>query len=232
MDFTKILSINVNTVVGKLILINIVVYIVLAVTGVVFFILYELYTDAFFSLFFLIKPGSGYSILYIIHFVFDIPILLVGLDILLYGYWWELLTSMFIHANILHLGFNMFALKVLGEPLEKLVGKLRLLVVFLLSGIVGNVLTVLTNPTTISLGASGGIFGIAATISFIEYKLFKYTRSLKWLLLVFLISSLPLAGGVPNIIAHFGGLVTGATLGLIYASKLRETYGNIEDYYY
>lgn len=226
------LSINVTTVISKLILINIIIYIILAVMGIVFFTLYGLYADALFSLFFLIKPGSSYNILYVVHFVFGIPILLVGLDILLYGYWWELITSMFIHANILHLGFNMFALKVLGEPLEKLVGRLRLLTVFLLSGIVGNILTVLTNPTTISLGASGGIFGIAAAISFIEYKLFKYTRSLKWLLLVFLISSLPLAGGLPNIIAHFGGLVTGAILGSIYASRLRGAYESVGEYCY
>ena len=231
MDFIKTIGIDTKTIIGKLILVNIIVYVILALAGVVFFSMYGLYGDALASLFFLILPGKQYNILYVVHFIFGIPILLIGTDVLIHGFWWELITSMFLHANIVHIGFNMFALKILGDPLEKLIGGRRVLLTFLLSGIVGNILTVFSDPHVISLGASGGVFGVAAAISFIEYRVFGYTRSLKWLLMVFIISSLPLAGGLPNIIAHFGGLATGALLGLIYADRLQRRYKIIEVYY-
>ena len=74
---------------------------------------------------------------------------------------WRIFTSMFLHADFMHLFFNMFALFIFGNALERRIGSGLLLLIYLVSGVVGGMgFMVLTGPDTAALGASGAIFGV------------------------------------------------------------------------
>lgn len=77
------------------------------------------------------------------------------------GQYWRLLTPMLLHASILHIGFNMYALFVIGPGLERQYGHVRFLALYLISGFAGNVLSMIMSPAA-SLGASTAIFGLLA----------------------------------------------------------------------
>jgi rhomboid protease GluP len=75
------------------------------------------------------------------------------------GQVWRLFTPIFLHASLLHVGFNLYALYVLGPGLERFYGHKRFLALFILSGFAGNVMSFLFS-TAPSLGASTAIFGL------------------------------------------------------------------------
>ncbi len=90
------------------------------------------------------------------------PISILGMKInplILRGQFWRLITPVFLHGSILHLGFNMYALNVLGPELERHYGHWRFLALYFLAGFVGNVASFMfsSNP---SLGSSTAIFGL------------------------------------------------------------------------
>ncbi len=86
------------------------------------------------------------------------------------GQWWRLLSSAFVHIGILHLGLNMWALWLLGNIAERMFGNWTFLLIYLLSGIGGSLLSLVWHPDIISAGASGAIFGIAgALIAFLYF---------------------------------------------------------------
>jgi membrane associated rhomboid family serine protease len=75
--------------------------------------------------------------------------------------YWRLLTSMFLHAGIFHLLFNMWALWVVGSFLERVMGTLRFVLLYFVSGLAGSVLVLIAGPEMIpTVGASGAIFGV------------------------------------------------------------------------
>ncbi|MEM5874982.1 MAG: rhomboid family intramembrane serine protease [Candidatus Aenigmatarchaeota archaeon] len=80
---------------------------------------------------------------------------------------WTLITSIFLHANFAHLFYNMLALFFFGMYLESLIGRKNYIKVFLISGIFGNILFLLTtpNPEIPAVGASGAIYGIIGALS-------------------------------------------------------------------
>jgi len=81
------------------------------------------------------------------------------------GAWWQLLTSAFTHASMLHIGFNMFALWVLGPQLERVLGRTRFLALYLLSGLAGSVAVYwLSDPSSTTIGASGAVFGLMGAL--------------------------------------------------------------------
>ncbi len=87
--------------------------------------------------------------------------------VLHYGWWWQPFTAMFVHVGgILHIGFNMYFLLVMGgRQLEGIIGPKRLVLVYLVSGLAGNLLTLLMSPPmVVSAGASGALFGIAGAL--------------------------------------------------------------------
>jgi membrane associated rhomboid family serine protease len=87
------------------------------------------------------------------------------------GDWWQPLTSMFAHVAVLHIGFNMLALWILGPQLEMVLGRLRFTALYLLSGFVGSAAIYLLAPEdSTSLGASGAIFGLMAALLVVAYK--------------------------------------------------------------
>ena len=136
------------------------------------------------------------------------------------GWYWQLFSSLFIHANITHLVGNMLFLLIFGLRVEELFNKVHYLVTYFASGLLGNLLSLLLGPQVISVGASGAIFGL-----FGAYTAYLGTSFGSSVVLAIFYGSymflLNVRSGV-NIIAHFGGLVAGILIGFI-ISKNRKS---------
>lgn len=133
---------------------------------------------------------------------------------------YRLLTAAFLHAGLIHLALNMAALVVLGPPLEELLGRARFLALYLLSALGGSVTAyVLAAPNTLSVGASGAIFGLFGAHYLAARRLGRDAGPVLTMLAVNLVITFAL----PFIDwrAHLGGLVTGAvvTAALVYAPR-------------
>jgi rhomboid protease GluP len=133
------------------------------------------------------------------------------------GEYWRLLTPIFVHASVLHFGFNAYALYILGRDVEAFTGPLRFSLLFLLAGLSGTVCSLVFN-TSPSVGASGAIFGLIGALVVFLYrhrKLFgeRGRRNLQSIVVIALINlALGLQGGIDNW-GHLGGLIGGLALG-------------------
>ena len=86
------------------------------------------------------------------------------------GQYYRMITSMFVHADIIHLLFNMYALFILGPQVEKYYGRLKFTLIYLISGLLGSVFSlVFASSNTFSMGASGAIFGLLGSIAYFTY---------------------------------------------------------------
>lgn len=140
------------------------------------------------------------------------------------GELWRLLTPIFIHAGALHLLVNMYSLYAIGPAVERFFGRARLLVVYLLSGVAGVLLSLVFNPAP-SVGASGAIFGLlgALTAFLLEHrKLFgpaaqAQLRQIGFLLVLNLVISL--TPGI-DVWGHIGGLAAGAACAVLFGPRL------------
>ncbi len=129
---------------------------------------------------------------------------------------WRMLTSVFAHASILHIALNMYTFWIFGTLLEPMLGRVRFLLLFLLSGFAGSVgVLLLASPGTPVLGASGAIFGLLGAFLVIQRRLGGNATQLLILVGINLV-----IGFIPgfNVAwqAHVGGLIAGALIGLIY----------------
>lgn len=88
------------------------------------------------------------------------------------GEWWRLFSSMFLHGGLTHIAFNMYALWVIGNIVEKLFGGFGYLVIYIAAGVLGNMLSLYNHsPYSVGVGASGAVFGIfGALISYAYFK--------------------------------------------------------------
>lgn len=141
------------------------------------------------------------------------------------GQWWRLFTAMFIHFGVVHLVLNMWALWDAGRLVEQLYGRWRFVLLYVASGLLGNLLKlVLHGSDTVSSGASGAIFSLyGALLVFLWRERRNVDPSeFRWLFGgAALFSSLMLGvgffvQGIDNA-AHGGGLLAGALLGLVLA---------------
>src|ERR1035438_5920275 len=80
------------------------------------------------------------------------------------GQWWRLLTCVFLHGGLLHIAFNMWCLWNLGRLAESIYGHWTFAVVYLICGVGSSLASVWWNPSVLSMGASGAIFGIAGAL--------------------------------------------------------------------
>ena len=80
------------------------------------------------------------------------------------GQWWRLLTSMFVHFGIIHIGLNMWCLWNLGRAAEQLMGRVSYVLAYFVSGIFSSIASVYWHPMAASAGASGAIFGMAGVL--------------------------------------------------------------------
>lgn len=141
---------------------------------------------------------------------------------------WRIVTAMFVHIGLIHVGCNMYALYMVGPFAEKMFGNLGMLVVYFAAGVVGGVASLWFNPLVPSAGASGAIFGMFGAIfgllivgrkSLPSDLSRKMLPQMGWILAI----NLFLGFTVPNIdnAAHIGGLLFGIVAGAIGAISLR-----------
>lgn len=125
----------------------------------------------------------------------------------------RIVSSIFIHIGIIHYFMNAWALKLLGEQTEKFYGHIKMFIIFLYSGVIGNLLSIiLMNKNSISAGASGAIFGLMSSILYFALNQRTYmAEALKREILPVIIINTLLGfvlNGI-NIFAHIGGLIGG-----------------------
>ena len=137
------------------------------------------------------------------------------------GEYWQLLTSIFVHVDIIHLTLNMLFLIIFGFRAEELFKTEEYFSVYMLSGLAGSLLTLFFMvPNTLSAGASGAIFGMYG--AGIIYMRKTFGQSIVGALLYsFLFLMLSTGRGV-NVVAHFGGLVAGLVIGYALAKSRRD----------
>ena len=133
------------------------------------------------------------------------------------GDYYRLFTSMFLHIGILHLLCNMYSLYIIGKEVENVFGKVKYLIIYLLSGIAGSVLSLAFNHNTICAGASGAIFGLLGALLYFGYYYRTYlgvtlTRSIIPVIVLNLIIGFT-SSGIDNA-AHIGGLVGGILIAM------------------
>lgn len=145
------------------------------------------------------------------------------------GDWWRTLTCNFLHFGIFHLAMNMYALLFIGLYLEPLIGKRRMFAAYILTGVCSAVSSLYMHPETISIGASGAIFGFYGI--FLAYLCFHHIeRAQRRALLssIGIFVAYNLLKGIGNTAidnaAHVGGLASGFLLGVCYvlADKQRD----------
>ncbi|WLQ38167.1 rhomboid family intramembrane serine protease [Streptomyces castrisilvae] len=130
------------------------------------------------------------------------------------GQWYRLVTSMFLHQEVWHIAFNMLGLWWLGGPLEAVLGRVRYLALYLLSGLAGGALTYwLAAPNQLSLGASGAIFGLLGATVVLMRRLNYDMRPVFMILALNLVITFNPWGGIAWQ-AHVGGLVAGVLIGI------------------
>lgn len=127
------------------------------------------------------------------------------------GEWYRLFSCMFIHASILHLILNMYVLKIVGSQVESYLGKIKYVLVFLISGLVGSLFSAIFTKN-VSVGASGAIFGIFGSLLYFAYHYrLILGNNLKYEILPVIIFNLLIGLFIPgvDISAHIGGLIGG-----------------------
>jgi len=135
-----------------------------------------------------------------------------------YGWYWQLFTSMFVHLNIYHILFNMFWLYILGVQMERMFGGYKVLLVYIATGLVGNIVTLFMLPlNTLSAGASGAIFGIFGFLTLYMGVLGGKVKSM--VLYGFFIFIINIFINV-NIWAHLGGMLLGMIWGYLEGRNL------------
>lgn len=135
------------------------------------------------------------------------------------GQWWRLVTPMFLHLSFEHILLNMVTLYFLGLQIEVLFGHWRFLVLFLVSGIGGNLASFAFDPNALSAGASTAIFGLFGAFLMLgeSFRQNVYIRQMTRTFLLFIGFNLVFGFFTPgvDIAGHIGGLLTGFLMGYI-----------------
>lgn len=141
------------------------------------------------------------------------------------GEFYRLFTGMFLHANMMHIVFNMYALYVIGSQLESFLGKFRYLIVYILGGVAGSVLSIFFS-NGISVGASGAIFGLMGSLLYfgMHYRVYLETVVKSQIIPLILFNLLIgfMSPGIDNW-AHIGGLIGGILSTMAVGIKYKST---------
>lgn len=141
---------------------------------------------------------------------------------------YRLISSIFLHGSIIHLACNLYSLYIIGPQLESFFGKIKYTIIFILSGIIGNLLSMsFLQDGVISSGASGAIFGLLGALLYFGYHYRVYlsgvikSQIIPLIILNLAIGFLP-ESNIDNL-AHIGGLIGGVlvskAVGVKYKSK-------------
>ena len=138
------------------------------------------------------------------------------------GQVWRLITCAFLHGGLIHIFFNMYALKILGPEIEYVYGKIKYLVIYLLSAIAASIFSYIFGPQSVSVGASGAIFGLFGAMLIFGIKHRKqmgkaYMMNILQVIFVNVIIGIS-SSNIDNA-AHFGGLIVGALIALLLGER-------------
>jgi len=168
---------------------------------------------------------------------FTTSLLILGANnrgLVLNGDIFRLISSIFLHGNILHLFVNMYSLWIIGSQVETYLGKFRYLIIYLLSGLMGNLFSIVFLENSLSVGASGAIFGLMGCLLYFGYHYRLYlSNALTNQIIPIIILNLVFGFSVSGIdnASHIGGLIGGylstMIVGLKYKSTKKETINGI-----
>lgn len=131
------------------------------------------------------------------------------------GQYYRLITGIFLHGSIMHLLFNSYALYVIGSQIENYFGRIKYLIIYLFSGLMGALFSMTFGGNVASIGASGAIFGLMGALLYFGYHYRVYLGNvLKTQLIPLIVFNLFLGfilSGVDNF-AHIGGLIGGVLI--------------------
>lgn len=130
---------------------------------------------------------------------------------------YRLVTSGFLHAGLLHVGFNMFLLWLLGRELENEMGSPKFAALYFASLLAGSFGALLLSPNALTVGASGAVFGLMGAAAAILYArgVNPFQTNIGTLIIFNLLFSL--VGGNISLGGHLGGLIGGGIIGLAFA---------------
>lgn len=144
------------------------------------------------------------------------------------GDWWRLFSSMFVHGGLIHLGFNTYALLMVGRMVERVYGHVGYALLYLFAGLTGSAASALIGSVP-SVGASGAIFGVfGALLAFLLRRRalvpMQVLARLRSAVLTFVLFNVAFGFAVPGIdnAAHLGGLAGGFVAGIALAPDLHE----------
>jgi len=139
-------------------------------------------------------------------------------SLILNGEYYRLVTCMFLHGGLLHIGLNMYALYIIGPLIENIFGKKKYLAIYFISGILASIFSLIMSPD-VSIGASGAIFGLLGASLVFAVKM-KDRIGKEFLVNIITVIGINLIIGftIPNvdIFAHVGGLIGGVISALIF----------------
>ncbi len=141
------------------------------------------------------------------------------------GQWWRVVTAGFVHVSLIHIGFNMYLLFILGRLMEPSIGTPRFVVLYFASLLAGSFVSLLIEPNTVGAGASGAIFGVLGATFIIARgrRLDAVAGQIGGLILLNLVFTF--ADGHISIGAHIGGLICGVLCGFLIAAGERGMLG-------
>jgi membrane associated rhomboid family serine protease len=135
--------------------------------------------------------------------------------------YWRLVTSGFLHANIVHIALNMYLLWIVGQMLEPLIGSVRFAVLYMVSLVAGSLGVLILEPRTAAIGASGAVFGVMGAV-LVEMRARGVAILQSWLGILLLINlGLSFRPGIA-VGAHIGGLIGGVVVALLYRAADRQ----------
>lgn len=165
-------------------------------------------------------------IVFILSFFYNvIPLFAVNRTAIVNGEYYRLITGTFLHNSILHLVFNCYALYIIGMQLESFLGRWKYLVVYLLSGLAGSMLSIFFS-NAYSIGASGAIFGMLGSLTYFGYHYRVYLDSVvksQIIPLIVLNLLLGFAFAYVDNWAHIGGLIGGVLSTMAVGIKYKST---------
>lgn len=131
------------------------------------------------------------------------------------GQYYRLFTGMFVHGGLMHLALNCYSLYVIGTQMESFLGKIKYLIIYIVSGLAGALLSMTFSGNVASVGASGAIFGLLGSMLYFGYHYRVYLGNvIKSQILPLILLNLSIGfmfQGIDNA-AHIGGLIGGALI--------------------
>ena len=161
---------------------------------------------------------------------FDNALVILGANnrnLVLSGEFYRLILSSFLHGNLIHLVVNMYSLWIIGSQVENYIGRWKYLIIYILSALMGNLMSIVfLGEYSLSVGASGAIFGLMGALIYFGYHYRLYlSNTLTTQIIPIVIINLILGftlNGIDNA-AHIGGLIGGYLATMIVGIKYKSS---------